>query len=162
MWIEFKNGNEGYYKWESEKKIYITTDINSAKTFSAFEAGYKSVEIGSYETVEKCETRDLNSGCFLTSACCEFYGKADDCYELQTLRNFRDNVLKKTAKGRALCEQYYKIAPPIVDRLRELNNSSNYEYIYAQILDCIKYIELKEYEKAVEVYKQMCTKMQKI
>lgn len=100
--------------------------------------------------------------CYLTTACVEYYGKPDDCYELQTLRNFRDDILETTTEGRKMCEEYYRIAPPIVDRLHKLNDSANYEYIYAKILDCIKYIENKEYEKAVEVYKDMCIKMQQI
>ena len=35
--------------------------------------------------------KDLESGCFITTAVCEAYKKADDCYELQMFRNFRDN-----------------------------------------------------------------------
>ncbi len=103
-------------------------------------------------------TRD----CYLTSACVEYYGKPDDCYELQTLRKFRDDVLIKSPEGQKLVDEYYKIAPPIVKRLHILNDSKNYEYIYSQILKCINHIENNENEKAVKVYTKMCQKMQKI
>src|SRR6476646_10620356 len=32
-------------------------------------------------------------GCFLTTACCEVLGLSDDCFELRTLRRYRDRVL---------------------------------------------------------------------
>ncbi|MEM8722550.1 MAG: CFI-box-CTERM domain-containing protein [Cyanobacteria bacterium P01_G01_bin.39] len=54
-------------------------------------------------------------GCFLTTACVKHTGLPDDCFELQILRNFRDDYLASTAEGQALIEQYYKEAPIIVD-----------------------------------------------
>ena len=37
--------------------------------------------------------------CFITTAVCEFQGKADDCYELTTFRKFRDDWLAKAPGG---------------------------------------------------------------
>ena len=41
----------------------------------------------------QCEPDEKESGCYLTSACIEYAGLSDDCYELETLRkglvNFR-------------------------------------------------------------------------
>ena len=36
-------------------------------------------------------------GCFLTTACCEVLGLSDDCFELRTLRRYRDRVLHRHA-----------------------------------------------------------------
>ena len=39
---------------------------------------------------EECTYYNGNSGgCFLTTACVTYRGLADDCYELNVLRNFR-------------------------------------------------------------------------
>ncbi len=64
-------------------------------------------------------------GCFLTTATVGAIGLADDCWELQTLRKFRDNVLKTTSKGRLLVKEYYDIAPDIVDRINARSDAAD-------------------------------------
>jgi hypothetical protein len=59
-----------------------------------------------------------SSGCFLTTACCARIGLADDCFELQTLRRFRDRVMLATADGRADVARYYAVAPLILAAMR--------------------------------------------
>jgi hypothetical protein len=56
-------------------------------------------------------------GCFLTTACCEVLGLPDDCFELRTLRRYRDETLAAAPGGRAAIDAYYLMAPPILDRL---------------------------------------------
>jgi hypothetical protein len=55
--------------------------------------------------------------CYITTAVCKGMGLADDCDELQTLRWFRDEVMSRTAQGRAEVAEYYKTAPAIVAAL---------------------------------------------
>ncbi|HET6763557.1 MAG TPA: CFI-box-CTERM domain-containing protein, partial [Longimicrobiaceae bacterium] len=57
-------------------------------------------------------------GCFLTTACVEARGLADDCAELTTLRAFRDGYMRAQPAGRAMIEEYYRIAPAIVRRMK--------------------------------------------
>jgi hypothetical protein len=52
-------------------------------------------------------------GCFLSTACTTARGLPDDCSELMTLRQFRDQYLAGTAVGRELIDRYYRIAPSI-------------------------------------------------
>ena len=47
-----------------------------------------------------------HKGCFLTTAVCEYLGKADDCEELTTLRAYRDEWLAKQSGGVELIEEY--------------------------------------------------------
>lgn len=56
-------------------------------------------------------------GCFITTAICEAENKPDNCDELETLRNWRDNVLAKMDGGKSLIDHYYHIAPFIVDQI---------------------------------------------
>ena len=46
-----------------------------------------------------------HKGCFLTTAVCEYLGKADDCEELTTLRDYRDQWLAKQPGGVELIEE---------------------------------------------------------
>lgn len=69
------------------------------------------------------EERDDNKcvspeGCFITTACCEVLGLDDDCFELRTLRRYRDEVLAKQPSGAALIARYYALAPTILAQLR--------------------------------------------
>ena len=102
------------------------------------------------------QSHDRYTGkCYLTTACCEYYNKSDDCAELTALRAFRDNVLLKTDEGKKLVEEYYQTAPQIVDKLKEIGDDKNYVFIYDTILQCIKEIDNKDYDTAVKTYKNM-------
>lgn len=69
------------------------------------------------------ERRDENAclsaeDCFITSACCEVVGLSDDCFELRTLRRYRDEVLANKPNGPAEIARYYALAPATLSRLR--------------------------------------------
>ena len=74
--------------------------------------------------------------CFITTAVCEYLGKPDDCFELMTLRDFRDNWLAMQSGGEDEIRQYYEMAPRIVERLAA---SDEKDYIYGKIW--LEYIE---------------------
>ena len=96
------------------------------------------------------------SGCFLSSACVEYMGLSDDCRELTVLRDFRDYVLKATKDGCSLVEEYYQIAPQIVEKInKSCNKDEIYKYIYDKIQLCVDEIESRNYENAVMIYKAM-------
>lgn len=102
------------------------------------------------------------SGCFITTAACEYFGKADDCYELTLLRQFRDGWLAIQPGGENLIKEYYKVAPLIVDRL---NSNERRDEIYREIwncyiLPCIQFIEQNAYESCRKLYEEMVQKLQ--
>jgi hypothetical protein len=57
----------------------------------------------------------LGGGCFITTAVCLSGNKPDDCYELQTLRKFRDSWLVEWHPEDV--KQYYAEAPMIVSKI---------------------------------------------
>ena len=101
--------------------------------------------------------------CFITTAVCERQGKPDDCYELMTLRAYRDGYLLGTEDGRALVEEYYDIAPGIVQIINMQNDADEiYEELYKNCLaPCISCIEAGEEERCKELYKRMVRNLQK-
>jgi len=63
-------------------------------------------------------------GCFLTTACVDFAGLSDDCFELATLRRFRDDVLMRMPGGPHDIALYERVAPAIVARIGASPNRS--------------------------------------
>lgn len=96
-------------------------------------------------------------GCFITTATCNFLNKPDNCYELNAFRNFRDSWLRSQPDGDQLIEEYYKIAPKIVEEInRNPEREKIYNYIWEQYLSkCLYLIENKRYEECKELYIEM-------
>lgn len=105
-----------------------------------------------------------NSGdCFLTSACVQYAGKSDDCVELTTLRRFRDSYMRQTQIGRALIDEYYQVAPKIVQRINTSNKQETYYSYINEVIDrCVNFIENGENEKALTEYRFMTLNLKKI
>jgi hypothetical protein len=96
-------------------------------------------------------------GCFITTAVCQSMGKADDCYELELLRNYRDTYLRVQCDGESLISEYYEVAPKICTKIDTLpDNTTIYSSIYRQyILPCVKLIEKQEYDECKNTYSIM-------
>ena len=104
-----------------------------------------------------CEDYRQLRRCFLTTAVCEYLGKADDCEELTTLRAYRDNWLAKQPGGKELIEEYYRIAPGIVRAMKE---SKDYGAICEELLaryirPCLALIAEGENEECKRLYMEM-------
>lgn len=105
---------------------------------------------------------EYSSGCcFLTSACVRYMGKADDCKELTVLRGFRDTYMKETPERRALIDEYYKIAPEIVNNIEQSPEKNTfYSYIYKTVVRCVDLISHDENEQALAEYKNIVKVLQ--
>ncbi len=110
------------------------------------------------------ESSSGGSLCFITTAVCEYFNKEDDCYELTTLRRFRDSWLKNQHGGMDLIKEYYAIAPKLVE---ELNISSLKDEIYHKLWSeyiniCLKLIEEEKYQECKIKYIEMVNYLKKI
>ena len=85
--------NHSTYEWDSHDITTDTTVTTEVSTDTNAEAGT----------------------CFLTTACVEAENLSDDCYELNTLRNFRDSYVRGLPEGDAIISEYYDIAPKIIE-----------------------------------------------
>lgn len=127
-----KWGRKGYCKYH--RKYYYPED----STCSKFEK-----KTGS------------GTGCYLTTACCEYKGYEDDCYFLRTLRTFRDTYMKDLEGGQTLIDDYYKTAPQIIEKIESAKAFDEYEYIFGIVEKCVHLIENCEYEQTLSEYTHM-------
>lgn len=130
-----------------------------AKAKQSFDKRW-SLIVADKKSGDKQETTDKR--CFITTACVEAYGKEDDCWELTTLRQFRDSYMRKIPEGNELIIEYYQIAPIILDQMRkEPNYLDLIKELYAELV--LKSIELidkgKKYEAMIH-YKTITSKLQ--
>ena len=71
------------------------------------------------------------SSCFLTTACVHYAGLPDDCEELTGMRNFRDAYLLSLPNGQAMYDEYYRLAPAIVEAIERSDERSRYRQVTA-------------------------------
>jgi hypothetical protein len=72
--------------------------------------------------------------CFITSACCEVLGLADDCFELTALRRYRDEVLMKMPDGAGEIALYYCVAPAILAEMPREERAARLGPLYARYI----------------------------
>ena len=103
------------------------------------------------------------SGCFLTSACVEAEGLADDCYELTVLRKFRDEYLAGLECGKCEIAHYYRVAPTIVARIKSKTNANAvFHSIFEELVaPCVKLIEEGNYDTAHMRYREYVIKLER-
>jgi hypothetical protein len=98
--------------------------------------------------------------CFITTACVEAKGLPDDCYELETLRAFRDGYIRAMPNGEALIAEYYEIAPKIVARIKAQPNAQEIlSGLYEEVVKSVKSIEANNYEQALQNYSAIVLKL---
>jgi len=117
--------------------------------------------------MKRATFNEINSGfrnklCYITTAVCETFGKSDDCYELRTLRNYRDTYLTAQTDGADIIKEYYNIAPTIVNRIHKSPDCKEIlKQIWTNYLKpCIAYIEKGQNEKCKDIYIKMVRTLQ--
>ncbi len=125
------------------KKHFPTVDLK-ATTFEEINAGFKQ------------------RYCYITTAVCESLGKPDECYELNLLRDYRDDYLSSQENGEELIRRYYDIAPTIVKRINRRPDSHDiYFGIWEKYLKpCIRYIEDGDNKECMKLYTEMVYDLQ--
>jgi hypothetical protein len=95
-----------------------------------------------------------DGGCFLTTAAVKYAGEKDDGATLTTLRWFRDNVMRKVPAWSQDVEEYYRIAPLIVERIGA--DETFYQGVLEKyIRPAVSAINAKRYARARRSYKRM-------
>jgi hypothetical protein len=108
------------------------------------------------------EAQRDKSGCFLTTACVEHAGLADDCRELTVLRSFRDNYVASLGNGSALLAEYYEVAPEIVRQIEQgTDRDTILADIFATVTKAVELIGRGNYSEAFACYEAMFAGLKK-
>ena len=146
------DGGHSHQHWNDEDDYHKGEDPDWERSDS-----------GSSSNPSDDEVDDMVSDgkCYLTTACMHHYKHNfdDNCYELATLRWFRDKYCPKE-----LIKHYYEIAPKVVAHINSKSNSNQfYEYMYRElVMKSINAIENREYKKALSIYAKHVYALEKI
>lgn len=159
-------GKCSYYHYDNGDRCKLLADSDSDKVDS-----YQYNEFCRYEyEYEKCPhylawkksgKSSSDSGCYLTTACITAKGLPDDCYELETLRKFRDNWLKHQPGGEEIVAEYYRLAPEIIRNVEKSGKSESvFKALYEKLVSpCVQYIEEGKPNEALSLYQETTRKL---
>ena len=72
------------------------------------------------------------------------------------MRHFRDGYLAKSDEGKKMIQEYYEIAPSIVEKIRkEENGKEIFSDIFDDIRQTVSLIKIGDLENAATHYKEM-------
>ena len=152
-----------YYKFESSLFGGDYYCIKQEKTVNS-DTYYKYCRNYDYDDCPIYKsTSGSRTGCFLTSACTAARGLPDNCRELQTLRSFRDEWLKKSDDGTKLVARYYEIAPKIVAAIdAKADCMEIYDQLYREmVVPCVELIGQGKYQHALELYRSVTLELER-
>lgn len=139
----------GKYYCERKGEWHYATD---PRCYSFCEAYRRSTS--ARENMYDNSKSSSSSGCYITTIMCSILEMPNDNYYLQTLRNFRDNVLKKDAKNFPLLIQYDKIGPIIASYLeKDENNKAIAKALFTNYIErTVSAIEEEKINTAINIY----------
>ena len=98
--------------------------------------------------------------CFITTACVEAAGLFDNCNELETMRYLRDEYLAKSVDGKRMIQEYYEIAPSIVEKMKREDNSKEvFCDIFNDIMGTVSLVKSGDLESATARYGGMVVRL---
>jgi len=97
------------------------------------------------------------NACFITEAVTSAAGVGDNAEELQVLRQFRDTVMSTTPQGQALVQEYYAIAPMVVEAIAQRPDGLQiFQQIKGEFIDpAVEAAKAGDNQRALQTYAQM-------
>ena len=146
-----ENGSGGKYWCERKGEDHYATD---SKCYSFCEA---------YSRSNSCRqnmydySQGSSSGCYLTTIMCHILGYPDNNYYLNTLRKFRDNVMKNNQEYIPLLITYDIIGPTIAYELAHDKDNKEIATVFFEkyIVKSVEAIEEQKEKEAINIYKAM-------
>lgn len=101
--------------------------------------------------------RAISKMCYITTAVTEATGKGDDAYELEVLRKYRDEFMLATPVGQELVQNYYDVAPKVVEKLSKREDAKEiYTRLYTTYLQpAVAAVEKGDNYEALRIYREM-------
>lgn len=96
--------------------------------------------------------------CYITTIVCTILGYPDNCFVLESMRNLRENYMKKYPKYLPILQEYDQIGPTISESIKSEPHSKEFaQELYSRFLTPCSLAISNEmaYEKAIAIYLNM-------
>lgn len=146
---------DSYGRFYCEKKYerHLATDIECSRFCRAYSRDSGTIR----NAIEYSNSHSSSSTCYLTTMLCNILKMPDNSPFLNKMRNFRDNYLQKNEKYKDIFVQYDIVGPMIAKKLdtdkNKIKIAVTYFYTYIKVI--CKYLDNKEYDKAIKLYIDM-------
>lgn len=137
-------------------------DLSDTKYGDAWCGYYREYTNPTRSGCSHCKVEDRtvgngSAGCYLTTAVVDILGHEDHGYVLESLRNFRENFLRKDKKYFNILKEYDEIGPVIKENMEndEQKKVVANAMLYLRLLPIIENIEKGSNKEAIELYKDM-------
>ncbi|MGZ4056519.1 MAG: DUF2188 domain-containing protein [Bacteroidia bacterium] len=154
VWVVKRDGNsKSSGNFYTQKEAYLKARDIALRNGLTITVYYPTGGIQKVISPKEKGRSSDEEGCFITTACVRYFGLRDDCYELETLRNYRDTYMSSSPRNKSLVDQYYKIAPKLVVKLEnDQNKKEHFDKIFKKVKEACLAIENKKYVKAKRIY----------
>ena len=140
--------------WCSRKlERHLATDVECSSFCRDYDRNNSSIK----NAIDFSNSKNSPSTCYLTTMLCNILGLADNNIYLETMRNFRKNILQKNEQHKSLLVEYDIIGPKIAEALSNdpLKEEIAKIYFNRAIIPIINLINNKNYGSAINIYKTM-------
>jgi hypothetical protein len=145
------NEAESDYTRNDYNKPHGILDIHT--TFSREESQRIIDENNAYDAGWDNARNQDSGGCFISTACARYAGLPDNCEELVTIRRFRDDFMMLSENGRKAIEEYYVVAPTIVEHLETAPDRDEiYSHLLVMIREAVQAVNARDFVAARNIY----------
>jgi len=150
-----KQRDYGTYYCDKKDERHLATDPECGSFCRAYSREQSTID----NMIDHSKSRNNGGGCFLTTILCNILKMDDNNIYLNTMRNFRDNILQKDEKYKSLLVEYDIIGPKIANILNNdpLKEKVAKMFFERDIVPIVNLINSNEYEKAINAYWMMTT-----
>ena len=144
-----------YGKFPCEKKYewHLATDPECDRFCTAYDRDYCTIQNAHRYSQE----HSSSGGCYLTTMLCNILRMPDNNIYLETMRDFRNNVLQKDEKYKSILVEYDIIGPKIAQFLESdpLKEKIAKKYLNTYIKPITNLINEQKFEMAISLYMTM-------
>ena len=148
-----ENGSYGKFWCDNKGENHFATDPKCG----SFCEAYSRSNSARSNMIDFSKEYNNGSGCYLTTIMCKILNYPDNNYYLNTLRDFRDNVMKKNPEYIMLLVTYDTIGPMISYNLSIDKNRKDIATAFFgnYITKAVDAINEEKYGEAINIYKGM-------
>lgn len=159
-YLDLSNEYDGKFWCEAKYERHAANELECYRFCEAYSRS-SSVAKSAYDFSEE---HTNNIGCYLTTMICNILGLPDNNMYLETLRNFRKNILQKDNNYKQILVEYDIVGPKISEALNNDPKKLKIAKFFFDnyLVNIINFLNTNNKDKALCLYIDMTNKLKKL